>query len=79
MYEGNMKSQDQVYVKEWILKNISKLNRRWRSQNLTRVDSACIRDTDEIQCAIDELRRIEKIANHLKALLIIRKMELAVF
>ena len=78
MYEGNMKPQDQVYVKEWIIKNKSKLNRRWRSQNLTRIDSVNIHDMNEIQCTINELRRIEKIAKHLKALLIIRKMELAV-
>ena len=78
MYEGNLKPQDQIYVKEWIIKNKSKLNRRWRSQNLTRIDSACICDQYEIQFVIDELRRIEKKVNRLKALLFLRKIVLAV-
>ena len=42
------------------------------------IDSICIRGTDEIQFVIDELRRIEKKVNRLKALLFLRKIVLAV-
>ncbi len=78
MYEGNMSQKEQEFVKTWIIKYKSKLNRRWRSQNLTRVDSICIRDMDEIQSAIDELQQIEKIVKRLKAIMILRKMQLSV-
>ena len=78
MYEGNMSQKEQEFVKTWIIKYKSKLNRRWRSQNLTCVDSICIRDMDEIQSAIDELQQIEKIVKRLKAIMILRKMQLSV-
>ena len=73
-----MSQKEQEFVKTWIIKYKSKLNRRWRSQNLTRVDSICIRDMDEIQSAIDELQQIEKIVKRLKAIMILRKMQLSV-
>ena len=72
MYDGVMTAKEQAFVKAWIIHYKSKLNRRWRSQNLTRVDSSFTRDNNIIQSMIAELSQLERKLKSLK--LVLRKL-----
>jgi hypothetical protein len=69
MYDGCMTPKEQKFVKTWIIKYKSKLNRRWRSQNLTPVKSTRIHDTDVIQSIMYELQQMIEILKRTKAML----------
>ncbi|MBQ8035806.1 MAG: DUF4160 domain-containing protein [Proteobacteria bacterium] len=56
MFDGTMKPQEQAFVKTWILQNKSKLNRRWRSQNFTRLDSTFNSNLNDIQKLVNAIK-----------------------
>ena len=76
MFEGTMKPKEQAFVKEWIIRYKSKLNRRWRSQNFTRVDSSPASEIKNAQRLIDAIEDIESRLKKLRTKLLLRKMEL---
>ena len=86
MYDECMTPKEQKFVKAWILEYKSKLNRRWRSQNLTHVESTHIRDTDAIRNITYALRQMIEILKRTKTILkrsrtmsVLRKIKMAIF
>lgn len=75
MFDGTMKPQEQAIVKTWILQHKSKLNRRWRSQNFTRVDSAFASKLNDIQKLMKAIKTTKAKLRHLYLLLSIKKRE----
>ena len=74
MYDGTMKPQEQAFVKKWIIQHKSQLNRRWRSQNFTHIDTA-LTAVDDLQRLNNAIHNIEYILRKLRIKLILRKME----
>ena len=74
MYDETMKPQEQAFVKRWIIQHKSQLNRRWRSQNFTHIDTA-LTAVDDLQCLNNAIQNIEYILKKLRVKLILRKME----
>ena len=56
MFDGTLKPQEQAFVTPWILQHKSKLNRIWRSQNFSRVDSAFASNLNDIQQMVNAIK-----------------------